>query len=104
MNEPSVCDNRPKRHKQQRAYNRPKGAKTFKKAKVANRRVAKVEELLEYQGRDGNWNESQYSLGLHNGLAIAVAVLRGDESAKLRRPPKKFLNENVDSAEESTVQ
>ena len=37
--------------------------------------LAAVRSLLEVQGKDGNWNHSEYMLGLYNGLELAVATM-----------------------------
>jgi len=34
-----------------------------------------IQDLLDIQGRDGNWNNSPYMCGMFNGLELAMSVL-----------------------------
>lgn len=45
-----------------------------------------LEEVLEIQCRDGNWNYNEYSLGLANGLILAYALLKGEIPIYLEAP------------------
>lgn len=57
--------------------------------------IQEIEELLEIQGRNGNWNYSSYMCGLYNGLALALAVIENKEPAYRERPSDGFIVEKV---------
>jgi len=41
--------------------------------------LIKMKELLEVQGRDGNWNLDPYMQGMYNGMELIVALAEGRE-------------------------
>lgn len=49
--------------------------------------VAKVREVHEIQGRDGNWNYSPYMRGMFNGLELALSILEGERDPQYRDEP-----------------
>jgi hypothetical protein len=53
--------------------------------------VAKMKELLEVQGRDGNWNLDQYMQGMYNGMELMVALAEGRDPA-FRKAPENWLS------------
>jgi hypothetical protein len=52
--------------------------------------VAKMREMLEVQGRDGNWNYDAYMQGMYNGMEFMVALAEGRDPV-FRDAPEKWL-------------
>jgi hypothetical protein len=52
--------------------------------------VAKMKELLEVQGRDGNWNLDPYMQGMYNGMELMVALAEGRDPV-FRKAPENWL-------------
>jgi hypothetical protein len=52
--------------------------------------VAKMREMLEVQGRDGNWNYDAYMQGMYNGMEFMVALAEGRDPV-FRGAPEKWL-------------
>lgn len=42
-------------------------------------KVSDANELLAIQGEDGNWDYSDYMLGMYNGMELIVSVIEGRE-------------------------
>lgn len=42
-------------------------------------RMKGLQELLEIQGQDGNWDHDKYMYGMYHGLALAHASMTGTE-------------------------
>ena len=53
--------------------------------------VAKMKELLEVQGRDGNWNLDPYMQGMYNGMELIVALAEGRDPV-FRKAPENWLS------------
>lgn len=53
--------------------------------------VAKMKELLEVQGRDGNWNFNPYMQGMYNGMELMVALAERRDPV-FRKPPENWLS------------
>ena len=53
--------------------------------------VIKMKELLEVQGRDGNWNLDQYMQGMYNGMELMVALAEGRDPV-FRKAPENWLS------------
>ena len=53
--------------------------------------VAKMREMLEVQGRDGNWNYDAYMQGMYNGMEFMVALAEGRDPV-FRSPPEKWID------------
>jgi hypothetical protein len=51
--------------------------------------TAKVRDLRDIQGQDGNWNASGYMRGLYNGLEMALAILEGEREPQFRDGPSE---------------
>ena len=67
--------------------------KTARKIIVSKvKKLAELQDLLDVQCNEGNWNYSQYMHGMANGLIVAMAVLTGEEP-KYLEPPETFLCE-----------
>lgn len=49
--------------------------------------LAKVREVRDIQGRDGNWDFNAYQNGLYNGLELAMAILEDDRAPVFRDAP-----------------
>ena len=52
--------------------------------------VIKMKELLEVQGRDGNWNLDPYMQGMYNGMELMVALAEGRDPV-FRKAPDNWL-------------
>jgi hypothetical protein len=53
--------------------------------------VAKMKELLEVQGRDGNWNLDPYMQGMYNGMELMVALAERRDPV-FRKAPENWLS------------
>jgi hypothetical protein len=53
--------------------------------------LIKMKELLEVQGRDGNWNLDQYMQGMYNGMELMVALAEGRDPV-FRKAPENWLS------------
>lgn len=51
--------------------------------------LKKLNNIINIQGKKGNWDSSPYMVGLWNGLIMARAIITGKEP-KYRNIPKKF--------------
>jgi len=38
-------------------------------------RIQDLNDIIDIQGSDGNWNVDQYMLGLYNGLEMVLAIM-----------------------------
>ena len=45
-----------------------------KKIEIYEEIKSKLVDLVEVQGRDGNWNHDHYMRGLYNGMEMALAL------------------------------
>ena len=61
--------------------------------------VSDLQDLIDIQGQNGNWNYDPYMHGLYNGLICARDVLRGVEP-EYKEAPEEWL---VDAALEGTL-
>ena len=52
--------------------------------------VRQLKEMVEVQGRDGNWNYSPYHLGLFNGMEFMLSIVEKREP-KFRDEPKRYI-------------
>lgn len=62
--------------------------------------LGKMREMLEIQGKDGNWNYDSYMHGMYNGMECLFAVASGNQP-KYREAPKEWLEERVKEMFES---
>jgi hypothetical protein len=53
--------------------------------------VAKMQEMLEVQGSDGNWNYDSYMHGMYNGMEYMLSMVESREPV-FREAPKKWLS------------
>ncbi len=53
--------------------------------------LIKMKELLEVQGRDGNWNLDPYMQGMYNGMELIVALAEGRDPV-FRKAPENWLS------------
>lgn len=51
-----------------------------------DKRLVHLEEAIEVQKRDGNWNYSPYMMGLTNGLILAQALMHDVDPKYLDAP------------------
>ena len=52
---------------------------------------AKMQEMLEVQGSDGNWNYDSYMHGMYNGMEYMLSMVESREPV-FREAPKKWLS------------
>lgn len=50
-----------------------------------------LKDMVEVQGRDGNWNYSPYMRGLFNGMEFMLALVEKREP-KFRDEPKRYIS------------
>ena len=53
----------------------------------------KVQEALNIQGEEGNWNYSEYMHGLYNGMEFCMAIIE-NRTPEPKSAPKKYLSED----------
>jgi hypothetical protein len=53
--------------------------------------LIKMKELLEVQGREGNWNLDPYMQGMYNGMELMVGLAEGRDPV-FRKAPEKWLS------------
>ena len=49
-----------------------------------------LRDIVEIQGRDGNWNYSEYMLGMFNGMEMMLSIVEKREP-KFRGEPKRYI-------------
>lgn len=54
-------------------------------------RLKSLKTIRNIQGECGNWNSSEYQLGLYNGLELAVAIM-DNLDPQLRDAPKTWVS------------
>jgi len=54
------------------------------------KKIAELQDLIDIQCNEGNWNHSPYMHGMANGLIVAMSTLTG-EDPKFLEPPDIFL-------------
>lgn len=54
------------------------------------RKIESIRRLLGHMGKDGRWSRDYYSVGLYNGLELALATLE-ERQAVYKNPPKELL-------------
>lgn len=63
---------------------------------ILNERIATIQQFIEIQKNDGNWNYDSYQLGLTNGLILAYAILEDEEPTFLSRPEEWLVDKKVE--------
>lgn len=48
--------------------------------------IKNLHDLIEIQGRDGNWDHDEYMFGMYNGMELALATIEGREPKYKERP------------------
>jgi hypothetical protein len=48
--------------------------------------IERMNEMVEIQGRDGNWNCDPYMHGMYNGMEYMLALMEGREPLYRSRP------------------
>ena len=67
--------------------------KKLKRLKQYEKSMEIANEMLELQGRDGNYNYDSYMLGLYNGMEYIVSLLEVREPKLINGKEVKFLSE-----------
>ncbi len=59
-------------------------------------RIKKLKEMINVQGRDGNWDSDHYMHGMYNGMVFALSMMDGTEPVYRDAPPKwRRASENI---------
>ena len=53
--------------------------------------IKELKEMVEVQGRDGNWNYSEYMRGLFNGMEFMLSMVENREP-NFRDEPKRYIS------------
>jgi len=53
--------------------------------------IEKLRELVDVQGRDGNWNYDRYMRGMYNGMELMLATLENREPV-YKEIPERYLS------------
>lgn len=69
-----------------------KSCQLLRKRLAQPEHVAKMNEMLEVQGRDGTWNYSPYLRGMYNGMEFMLSIVENREPV-YRDEPEKYLAE-----------
>lgn len=67
--------------------------KKLKRLKQYEKSMRIANEMLELQGRDGNYNYDSYMLGLYNGMEYIVSLLEVREPKFINGKEIKFLSQ-----------
>lgn len=67
--------------------------KKLKRLKQYEKSMGIANEMLELQGRDGNYNYDSYMLGLYNGMEYIVSLLEVREPKFINGKEIKFLSQ-----------
>ena len=67
--------------------------KKLRRLKQYEKSMGIANEMLELQGRDGNYNYDSYMLGLYNGMEYIVSLLEVREHKCISGKEVKFLSE-----------
>jgi hypothetical protein len=54
------------------------------------KQLSELKDLVKIQGRDGNWNYSEYMRGMFNGMEMMLAILEKREP-NFRDEPKRYV-------------
>jgi hypothetical protein len=63
-------------------------------AKAFRDRRAKLKAMVGIQGNHGNWNYSNYMLGMYNGLELGLAVM--DDRNPVFKTPQEMVDHPVE--------
>lgn len=50
--------------------------------------IENIQNMLDVQLADGNWNYDPYMFGMANGMILCMATLKGEEPKYLEAPDK----------------
>ncbi len=53
--------------------------------------IKSLKDLLEVQGRDGNWNYDPYMHGMYNGMVLGLSLLEGKDP-EYRDAPTEWIS------------
>ena len=67
--------------------------KKLRRLKQYEKSMGIANEMLELQGRDGNYNYDSYMLGLYNGMEYIISLLEVREPKFISGKEIKFLSE-----------
>lgn len=73
--------------------------KKLKRLKQYEKSMRIANEMLELQGRDGNYNYDSYMLGLYNGMEYIVSLLEVREPNFISGKDIKFINNKTQQKE-----
>ena len=55
-------------------------------------KINTLREMVNIQGRDGNWNCDPYMLGLYNGLEFALSIME-ERNPVFKEAPEVWLSD-----------
>jgi hypothetical protein len=55
-------------------------------------KIETVNQMLEVQGKDGNWNYDPYMHGMYNGMEFVASILE-DREPNYRDAPERWISE-----------
>ena len=67
--------------------------KKLRRLKQYEKSMEIANEMLELQGRDGNYNYDSYMLGLYNGMEYIISLLEVREPKFINGKEIKFLSQ-----------
>ncbi len=56
-------------------------------------RIARLKEMMEVQGADGNWNYDSYMHGMYNGMVFALSIMEAGRP-DYRDAPEEWLHDS----------
>ncbi|MBW2345569.1 MAG: hypothetical protein JRF53_16520, partial [Deltaproteobacteria bacterium] len=63
------------------------------------KKIEDLRKLVKVQTSDGNWNYSEYMLGMANGMLCALSVISGEEPNYLDRPDEWLCDKDYNGLE-----
>jgi hypothetical protein len=53
--------------------------------------IKDLQDVIDVQCKDGNWNHDECMFGLANGLILSLSIAKGEREPKFLEKPKVFL-------------
>jgi hypothetical protein len=61
--------------------------------------LEKIQNLVEIQGWDGNWNYDSYMHGMYNGMELLLSILEDREPVFKKAPPRFICDKEKETGE-----
>lgn len=62
-----------------------------------------VKQLVQLQGAEGNWNYSNYMMGMYNGMELMLSILE-EREPEYKETPEKFIADEVIATSEEDIE